>query len=98
MESREQQRARILAILNPPAPPEEIFITGDGYIDIETWKGLQFYSIELNRIEDDSAILHWVNQLCGKNWMTVWKINKFIEKMQIYNKTVKESEGIKCLS
>jgi len=81
-----------------PPPPEVIFITGDGYIDIETWKGLRFYSIELDRIQDDSAILHWVNHLCIKNWMTVCKLHKFIEKMQTYNKAIKESEEVKCHS
>ena len=40
----------------------------------------------------------WVKHLSGKTWMTAWKIQQFINKMQDYNKTLDESEEVKCLS
>ena len=54
--------------------------------------------IILNRIKNDSEILHWVKHLCGKTWMTTWKLQQFISNMEQYNKTLKESEEVECLS
>tara|TARA_B100000953_G_scaffold289417_1_gene273365 strand:- start:343 stop:636 length:294 start_codon:yes stop_codon:yes gene_type:complete len=68
------------------------------YVDIETREGYEDYFVELDRIKDDSEILHWVNHLCGKNWMTPGKIQDFINTMQGYNKTLRESKEVKCLS
>jgi len=78
-------------------PPIEVHFDGD-YIDIETREGYDDYFIELDRIKDDSEILGWINQLCGKTWMTTWKVRQLIDKMQDYNKTLEESKEVKCLS
>ena len=82
-------------------PPVEVHFDvteGTSYIDIETKEGFDDYYIELDRIKDDSEILGWVNHLCGKTWMTTWKVRQLIDKMQQYNKTLKESEEVECLS
>ena len=83
-----------------PPPVEVHFNVTDStsYIDIETRKDYDDYFIELDRIKDDSEILGWVNHLCGKTWMTTWKVRQLIDKMQQYNKTLKESEEVECLS
>ena len=83
-------------------PPIEVHFDmnneGVSYIDIETREGREDYYIELDRIKDDSEILGWVKHLCGKTWMTTWKIQQLINKMQHYNKTLKESKEVECLS
>ena len=83
-------------------PPVEVHFdmnnNGVSYIDIETRKGYEDYFIKLDRIKDDSEILHWVKHLCGKNWMTTWKLQQFINKMEEYNQTLKKSEEVECLS
>ena len=83
-------------------PPVEVHFdmnnNGVSYIDIKTREGYEDYFIELDRIKDDSEILHWVKHLCQKNWMTTWKLQQFINNMQQYNKTFKESEEVECLS
>ena len=52
------------------------------YIDIKTREGYEDYFVELDRIKDDSEILHWVKHLCGKNWMSPSKIKDFITTYQ----------------
>ena len=83
-------------------PPVEVNFdmnnNGISYIDIETREGYDDYFIELDRIRNDTEILGWVKHLSGKTWMTAWKIQQFINKMQQYNKTLKESEEVECLS
>ena len=37
------------------------------------------YRIEMSRCNTPGKILGWVNQLSGKNWMTVERINHFIQ-------------------
>ena len=56
------------------------------YIDIKTWDGYEDYFVELDRIKDDSEILHWVKHLCGKTWMTPKKIRDFIITIQDYTR------------
>ena len=68
------------------------------YIDIKTREGYEDYFVELDRIKDDSEILHWVKHLCGKNWMSPSKIKDFITTMQNYNNDLKDSEEVECLS
>ena len=83
-----------------PPPSEVHFDVTDStsYIDIETREGYDDYFIELDRIKDDSEILGWVNHLCGKTWMTTWKVRQLIDKMQQYNKALEESKEVECLS
>ena len=83
-----------------PPPIEVHFDVTDStsYIDIETREDREDYFIELDRIKNDSEILGWVNHLCGKTWMTTWKVQQLINKMQDYNKTLDESKEVKCLS
>jgi len=83
-----------------PPPVEVHFDVTDStsYIDIETREGYDDYFIELDRIRNDTEILEWVKHLCGKTWMTTGKIQQLINKMQQYNKTLKESEEVECLS
>ena len=68
------------------------------YIDIKKREGYEDYFVELDRIKDDTEILHWVKHLSGKTWMTPSKIKDFITTMQDYNKNLKDSEEVECLS
>jgi hypothetical protein len=86
--------------LTPPPVEVNFDINNNGvsYIDIETRKGYEDYFIDLDRLKDDSEILHWVKHLCQKNWMTTSKLQQFISNIEQYNKTLKESEEVECRS
>lgn len=44
------------------------------------WEDIGYqYTIELDRLQSHAAILEWAAHLCGESWMTLHRLECFIE-------------------
>ena len=64
-------------------PVESHITIEDGFITLDY---AYPYDIELSRIPDERALLHWVHHLSGKTWMNNDRIAEFIGKVSAFKK------------